>query len=157
MGAEMSKFQELYESNMPWEKENFHLKGPEQTHALGYGFYGREKGVPLFRKVGDKFEKISAPEKDQRLLFKSYDKPGDEEDLLAKMAAQKAGALPVGPGHERIASVGGQEVHVGSDIANPEMKIAMDHFFKGIAGLDLPQDIVKAAIEAIVDKYKKKD
>ena len=149
--------EKMEESNMPWERENFHLKGPEQTHSIGYGFYGKEKGVPLFRKVGDKFEKISASEKDQRLLFKSYDKPGDEEELLSQMKAQKAGALPVGPGHERVAAVRGQEVHVGSDIASPEMKIAMDHFFKGIAGLDLPQHIVKAAIEAIVDKYKKKD
>ena len=149
----MSKFQDLYENHMPWERENKLLRGPEGTHSIGYGFYGKEKGHPLFRKDEGKFIPVNGDEKTRKLLFKSYE-PTDEAELLGQMKAQ--GALPVAPGHERIASVGGQEVHVGSDVANPEKKIAMDHFLKGIEGLDLPSDIVKAAIEAIVDKYKQK-
>jgi len=55
----MSKFQELYESICE-ERENKKLLGPEGTHSLGGGFYGKKMSEPLFHKVGTKFNKVAS-------------------------------------------------------------------------------------------------
>jgi len=61
----MSKFEELVESIVQ-RRDSFHehyenseKKGPDGTHSLGRGLYGREAGAPEFRKVSGKFEKIN--------------------------------------------------------------------------------------------------
>ena len=42
--------------------ENRDLKGPDGTHSLGYGLYGKAKGKAEYRKVGNKFEKVDSTE-----------------------------------------------------------------------------------------------
>ena len=63
----MSKFQELYE-NICEERENNKLLGPDGTHSLGGGFYGKKMSDPLFHKVGNKFNKI-ATDKELRAFW----------------------------------------------------------------------------------------
>ena len=41
------------------EKENLKLKGPNDTHSLGGGYYGKAKGDISFQKIGNKFEKVN--------------------------------------------------------------------------------------------------
>ena len=152
----MSKFDELFESSLPWEKENLLLKGPEGTHSIGYGFYGRAKGEPIFRKVGDKFEKIGRTPEDRKKLFKAYDDETETTDLIDKIDRFKHGKPPVASGHEVAAAVGGQEIHVGSGSVTPELKTALDSYLKKIDGLNLSPELVSAGIEAIVKIYGKK-
>ena len=96
-----------------YEVENLELKGPEGTHSLGKGKYGKEKGKPLFRKVYSKFIPIEPPkvthksalraagfvqqgnEEDQgavkRSWFKHKEKSGDEMVKHAKKTLADAG------------------------------------------------------------------
>jgi len=66
----MSKFEELCESILSEAKaadkevkgrnSKGQLRGPEGTHSLGGGFYGKNKGEAEYRKVDGKFEKIDS-------------------------------------------------------------------------------------------------
>jgi len=78
----MSKFQELYESIIGEEKANSKLQGPEGTHSIGQGFYGKEDHKPLFRKVGGKFEKIDQARHEIKL---DWMHDGDQKSLERKI------------------------------------------------------------------------
>jgi len=54
----MNKFETLCES-VKASHENKKLKGPDATHSLGNGLYGRIAGEPMYRKEGEKFVKLA--------------------------------------------------------------------------------------------------
>ena len=65
-----------------YEVENPELKGPEGTHSLGKGMYGKEKGKPLFKKVHSKFLPIEPPKVTHKSALKAagFVQHGSEED-----------------------------------------------------------------------------